>query len=95
VVAGWYDGLTSGQVQEAAASCLHRGCGFVLQWWGLVETGAGDHDLAHSFELGDRASYDSARENGLGPQDRHDWVVAKALMAQPRAFADLLFTTTG
>lgn len=89
-VTGWFEGLTTRQVEVGAADYLRRRRGFVVEWWGLVDTKSGDHDLAHSIELGDRAADDAARENAPDPKDREDWLVAKALDAQPTLFADLL-----
>ena len=90
---GWFDGLTGPSDAEAharAADYLRHGRGFVIEWWGLVGAEPGDHDLASSLELGDRASQDAARENAPDRKDGQDWLVTKAVEARPAPFVDLL-----
>lgn len=97
-VTGWFDGLTGLTAREAearAADHLRRGRGFVVEWWGIVDAGPGDHNLATSVELGDRVTSDAARENAPDTEDRRDWLVTKALAARPALFVDLLAVGRG
>lgn len=90
VVAGWFDGVTTGQLTAAATACLRGRNAFVLQWWGLAEVLRSDYGMVRALETGERATKDAEYENVGSWANRQDWVVTKALAAHPISFLDFV-----
>ena len=90
VVAGWFDGVTTEQLTDAAVAKLREGEAFLLQWWGLADAPADDHRLARALEMGHRAWKDAERENSGSSTERQEWILGKAVAACPMPFAGFL-----
>lgn len=86
----WFVGLSEREALSEAVDRLERSSGFVIEHWGVVDAGPGDHDLALRLEVGDRALANAERENEGTALERADHVIEQAIRARPLSLLDLL-----